>query len=84
MITCKHFGYCGGCRFLDREYSLQLEEKDERCRELLQDSGVKANLQEIIPSPQPLYYRNKMEFTFYHDEGDLVRSEEHTSELQSH
>ena len=72
MITCKHFGYCGGCRFLDREYSLQLEEKDERCRELLQDSGVKANLQEIIPSPQPLYYRNKMEFTFYHDGGDLV------------
>lgn len=71
-MICKHFGYCGGCRFLDQEYSLQLRKKNEHCRELLLDSGIKTKLSEIIPSPQPLYYRNKMEFTFYHDGGELV------------
>jgi 23S rRNA (uracil1939-C5)-methyltransferase len=72
MMTCKHFGECGGCRFLDREYHLQLGEKDELCRRLLEDAGIKTDLREIIPSPQPFYYRNKMEFTFYHDGGELV------------
>jgi len=72
MMVCKHFGECGGCRFQDREYSLQLEEKDATCRRLLADSGIKDDLGEIIPSPQPFYYRNKMEFTFYHDGGELV------------
>ena len=72
MMVCKHFGECGGCRFQDREYSLQLEEKDATYRRLLADSGIKTDLREIIPSPQPFYYRNKMEFTFYHDGGELV------------
>ena len=71
-MICRHFGECGGCRLQDREYPLQLREKDERCRKLLQNSGIKGAMQSIVPSPRPFYYRNKMEFTFYHDGGELV------------
>jgi len=72
IMICKHFGECGGCRFQDREYSIQLEEKDATCRRLLADSEIKTDLRKIIPSPKPFYYRNKMEYTFYHDGGELV------------
>lgn len=85
-MICRHFGECGGCRFQDRDYQTQVGEKGHLCRELLRESGIKAELLEIIPSPRPFYYRNKMEFTFYHDGGELVcglhRSDKNRSVFQ--
>ncbi len=69
---CRHFGECGGCRHQDLEYPLQLGRKDEQCRKLLRDCGILTSLKPILPSPRTFFYRNKMEFTFYHDRGELV------------
>lgn len=71
-MICKHFGTCGGCRFQDRDYQTQVVEKNSYCQELLLEAGIKTELKEVIPSPLPFYYRNKMEFTFYHEGEDLV------------
>lgn len=69
---CQHFGVCGGCRFQDLDYSLQLRKKEDQCRELLRDSEIKTDLKTIIPAPHLSYYRNKMEFTFSQDREELV------------
>ncbi len=60
---CSHFGQCGGCRFQDVAYPDQLRRKEEICREYLAASEFDPVLKPIVPSPQPYYYRNKMEFT---------------------
>ncbi|MFH1038842.1 MAG: 23S rRNA (uracil(1939)-C(5))-methyltransferase RlmD [PVC group bacterium] len=69
---CRHFGECGGCRFQDLEYPMQLRMKDERCRSLLRDCGISTDLQPIIPSPRVFHYRNKMELTFDRDGGKPI------------
>lgn len=60
---CRHFGVCGGCRLQDYSYEGQLALKRERLRELLtrvSHAGPRA----FHASPEPWYYRNKMEFSF--------------------
>lgn len=69
---CPHFGECGGCRFQDLPYRLQLEKKEARCRALREESGLPAELLPIVPSPRVYYYRNKMEFTFGDERGRVV------------
>jgi len=62
MKTCKHFGTCGGCTYLDIPYSEELVLKENALRETL---GIHDSLLEgIIPSPSPNAYRNKMELAF--------------------
>lgn len=54
---CKHFGECGGCAFQDREYpGEQLSMK----RRIL--NGLFGGEVEILPSPKPYEYRNRMDF----------------------
>ncbi len=69
---CRHFGVCGGCRFQDLPYQLQLEKKEERCRNLRDEAEIEAELRPIIPSPRVYAYRNKMEFSFGEEGGELV------------
>ncbi|TBR25780.1 23S rRNA (uracil(1939)-C(5))-methyltransferase RlmD [bacterium] len=60
---CRHFGVCGGCRLQDHSYEDQLALKRERLKEMLSrinHAGPRA----FHPSPEPWYYRNKMEFSF--------------------
>ncbi len=72
MNICKHFPSCGGCRFQDVSYSQQLADKQKKIRAFLDEAGIDTELKEINHF-EPWYYRNKMEFTFSHDEsGDLV------------
>ena len=62
MITCKHFGSCGGCSYLDIPYHEELAQKEAALRATL---GQYGNLLEsIIPSPNQQGYRNKMELAF--------------------
>ncbi|MHC1727511.1 MAG: 23S rRNA (uracil(1939)-C(5))-methyltransferase RlmD [Syntrophobacteraceae bacterium] len=63
---CPHFGTCGGCHLQDMSYNVQLYWKRQHVIESLGHiAGVSdAEVLPIAPSPQTVYYRNKMEFTF--------------------
>jgi len=66
MDTCKHFGRCGGCTYLDIPYEQELAQKEQVLRETL---GLHApKLEKLLPAPSPTGYRNKMELAFG-DEG---------------
>lgn len=63
---CPHFGICGGCHWQDIAYDVQLHWKENHIVESLSHiAGItNADSRPIIPSPDQLCYRNKMEFTF--------------------
>lgn len=63
---CPHFFDCGGCSFQHLDYSAQLKYKRQQVVESLQHIGGFENPPVLQPlaSPEPFYYRNKMEFSF--------------------
>ena len=63
---CRHFGTCGGCRWQDLAYEEQLKWKRLHVLECLRHlAGIhEASVEPTVPSPTPLHYRNKMEYTF--------------------
>ncbi|MEE9450874.1 MAG: TRAM domain-containing protein, partial [Ignavibacteriaceae bacterium] len=63
---CKFFGTCGGCKQQDLDYETQLKFKRELVKETFEHiAGLKDfDFEEIIPSENNFYYRNKMEFSF--------------------
>jgi 23S rRNA (uracil1939-C5)-methyltransferase len=63
---CPHFGICGGCLWQDISYEAQPYWKRTHVLECLGHiAGISdANVSPIVPSPEILHYRNKMEFTF--------------------
>jgi 23S rRNA (uracil1939-C5)-methyltransferase len=72
---CEHFGTCGGCRWQNLPYELQLDYKRRQVVEALRRIGGFADpvVEPALPSPDPYFYRNKMEFSFGQDaEGRLV------------
>jgi len=72
---CPHFGVCGGCAFQNLAYAKQLELKENYLFRTLERiggihlSGV--DRESIAPSPAMYFYRNKMEYAFGGDEGDI-------------
>ena len=62
---CPYFGRCGGCRLQQIAYPAQLAFKERQVRECLTRLGglPPFELRPIVPAPEPLGYRNKMEFT---------------------
>lgn len=63
---CSHFGVCGGCKWQNLLYEMQLKFKQQEVIDNLERLG-KVELQNIFPiigSAQTTYYRNKLEFTF--------------------
>ena len=63
---CRHFGVCGGCRFQDLAYSVQLAEKERQVRDALVRIGRFAEppLDPIVPAASQFAYRNKLEYSF--------------------
>jgi len=64
---CAHFPACGGCRFQDLAYAVQLEQKHVQVRDALQRLGGVAEppLRDIVPcEPDIFHYRNKLEYSF--------------------
>jgi len=62
---CALFGTCGGCAYQSLPYEAQMALKEEQIRRLM--DAVITEPYEFMPirrSPQPLHYRNKMEFSF--------------------
>ncbi|NIR51573.1 class I SAM-dependent RNA methyltransferase, partial [candidate division KSB1 bacterium] len=63
---CPHFGECGGCRFQNLHYEAQLRHKHHQVVESLEHLGgfKTPPVRPTLSSPDPYYYRNKMEFSF--------------------
>lgn len=63
---CKHFGVCGGCKWQNMEYDAQLLYKQKSVENALSRIGKvdTSHMEEILPSGQTTYYRNKLEYTF--------------------
>lgn len=63
---CAHFRHCGGCKWQDLDYPVQVKHKEQVARDALQRIGkveVEAFLP-ILPAEQTRFYRNKLEFSF--------------------
>jgi 23S rRNA (uracil1939-C5)-methyltransferase len=67
---CRHFGVCGGCRFQDLAYDVQLAEKERQVRDALVRIGrfPEPPLEPIVPAASQLGYRNKLEYSFTQSE----------------
>jgi 23S rRNA (uracil1939-C5)-methyltransferase len=63
---CRHFRVCGGCRFQDLAYDVQLAEKAAQVRDALVRLGRIAEppLEEAVPAESQFHYRNKLEYSF--------------------
>jgi 23S rRNA (uracil1939-C5)-methyltransferase len=63
---CRHFGVCGGCRFQDLAYDVQLAEKERQVRDALVRIGrfTEPPLEPIVPADAEFGYRNKLEYSF--------------------
>jgi 23S rRNA (uracil1939-C5)-methyltransferase len=61
---CLHFGYCGGCQYQHLPYQAQAQAKAAILRDQLERIGKLPNppVQPTVPSPQPFYYRNYLQF----------------------
>jgi len=63
---CPYFGRCGGCRLQHVSYAAQLAFKEKQVRDCLDrlgGLGPSIVVRPILPAPDVLGYRNKMEFT---------------------
>ncbi len=63
---CKHFGLCGGCKWQQLPYAMQLKAKQQQVYDQLIRIGHLdiPEISPITPSDETIYYRNKLEFTF--------------------
>jgi 23S rRNA (uracil1939-C5)-methyltransferase len=63
---CAHYPACGGCRFQDLAYDVQLEAKQEQVRDSLQRIAAIAQppLEPIVRAESQFFYRNKLEYSF--------------------
>lgn len=74
---CPHYGECGGCSLQTLPYEAQLNMKARWIEGLLKSHLPENTYQEttftgVLPSPEIMDYRNKMEFTF----GNVVKGGE--------
>ncbi len=62
---CPVFGRCGGCQLMHLSYAQQLETKRQRVVDALQRIGkINVDVLPCVPSPNPLYYRNKIQLPY--------------------
>jgi 23S rRNA (uracil1939-C5)-methyltransferase len=63
---CKYFGSCGGCKQQDLNYEQQTVYKREQVEDIFKHNGGFSDfkIENILPSENVFFYRNKMEFSF--------------------
>ena len=63
---CEHFGICGGCVWQSLPYNLQLKYKQQQVEDALNHIAKVEipQVNNILPSENIYYYRNKLEYTF--------------------
>ncbi len=65
---CQHFQVCGGCDWLQWEYSAQLEAKQGILRHVLERGGLSpAAFESAIPSPKEFGYRSRIQVRQFGD-----------------
>lgn len=71
---CRHFPECGGCSLQHASYEFQLDAKKGFVTESFEHlSGVHPlKVKDCLPSPLIWGYRNKMEFTFFAQQGVAI------------
>ena len=64
--VCQHFGTCGGCKWQNMQYQAQLTFKQATVVNNLKKIGgiIPGTIHPILPSPDNVLYRNKLEYTF--------------------
>lgn len=64
--VCKYFGFCGGCKLQNLNYSEQLKIKKSFVEEAFERTSkiFDINVNNVIGSDDEFFYRNKMEFSF--------------------
>lgn len=71
---CPYFGACGGCRYQNVKYDVQLRYKRRIIYRALEKWGLDAEVDDVIPSPSIWYYRNRMDYAIsYNGEVGLRR-----------
>lgn len=72
--ACAHFGECGGCRFQDLAYHIQVEQKAKQVEDaLVRITGIaEPPLFPIVPAVEVYGYRNKLEYSFAPGDDGLV------------
>lgn len=62
---CQYCNFCGGCKWQQIEYKLQLDYKKRHVTESIEHIGGLKNIlvKDVIPSDNIFEYRNKMEFS---------------------
>jgi len=75
---CPHFGVCGGCKWQHMSYDAQLTFKQQYVDNALSRIGKvdTSFMEDILPSAQTQYYRNKLEYTFSNKRWLTNRDEE--------
>ncbi|MEZ5360190.1 MAG: 23S rRNA (uracil(1939)-C(5))-methyltransferase RlmD [Candidatus Zixiibacteriota bacterium] len=65
--VCEHNDICGGCTWQDLAYDRQLKYKRDQVIDCLEHIGKIKDVpvEEIQPSPEVFFYRNKMEYSFH-------------------
>jgi 23S rRNA (uracil1939-C5)-methyltransferase len=65
--VCQHYEICGGCTWQDLDYERQLYYKRKQIVDCLEHIGnfEEIPIDDIRPSPDKFFYRNKMEFSFH-------------------
>ncbi|MCG9874003.1 MAG: 23S rRNA (uracil(1939)-C(5))-methyltransferase RlmD [Leptospiraceae bacterium] len=61
--NCQHFGICGGCTLLKTKYPSQIKSKETEINKLFQ-SYRKLTIHPMLPSPEPFFYRHKVQMPF--------------------
>ncbi len=63
---CDHYPACGGCRFQDLAYEVQVAEKAAQVRDALVRLGGVPDppLEPVLPAESQFHYRNKLEYSF--------------------
>jgi 23S rRNA (uracil-5-)-methyltransferase RumA len=67
---CPSFGHCGGCTFQHTSYENQIQIKEGYIKELLKPLDIA--VAPLVKSPEEWEYRNKMEFSFFQQNGELM------------
>jgi len=71
---CPHFGVCGGCRFQDLAYEVQVAAKERQVLDALARIGriPEPPVEPIVPSSSLYHYRNKLEYSFTQTEDGVA------------
>ena len=69
---CPHFRKCGGCDMQHINYQRQLEIKKENIINCFKKyAGLDVNINEVVPSKDIFYYRNKAQFPLFERNGKV-------------